>query len=126
VLLAERPEAVGRPFFLASRQRTTLEEIEREVARALGVAARTVPLPPRALAAAAWAADLVSSATRRRLPLNRKLARQLLAPGWTCHPDRAERLLGFSAPTTMADSISRAARFYREQGWLGPTPHTGR
>ncbi len=84
------------------------------MAHALGVRPRTVPVPPALLTALAWGADAVSNTTSRKLPLNRKLARQLLAPGWTCCADKAERLLGFSAPTPLATSVARSARYYRE------------
>jgi nucleoside-diphosphate-sugar epimerase len=118
VLLGERPEASGEAFFLASPERTSVEGLQREVARALGISPRTVPVPGPALSALAWAADAVTAATGRKLPLNRKLARQVLAPGWTCRTDKAERLLGFSAQTRLADSIARSARYYRARGWL--------
>jgi nucleoside-diphosphate-sugar epimerase len=117
-LIGERPEAIGEAFFIASPERTTVVDLQREVARALGVGAREVPVPAAALGAAAWLADGVTRVTGRRLPLNRKLARQVLAPGWTCATDKAEALLGFHAGTTLADSVARSARFYREQGWL--------
>jgi nucleoside-diphosphate-sugar epimerase len=118
VLLGLRPEAVGEAFFLASPERTSVEGLQREAARALGISPRAVPVPGPALSALAWAADAVTGATGWRLPLNRKLARQVLAPGWTCWTDKAERLLGFSAPTRLADSLERSARYYRAQGWL--------
>ena len=117
-LLADRPEAVGQAFFLASREPTSVEGLQREVARALAIEPRTVPVPAALLRAMAWAADGLSLATGRKLPLNRKLARQLLAPGWTCRADKAERLLGFAARTPLSESIARAARSYLEQGWL--------
>jgi nucleoside-diphosphate-sugar epimerase len=116
VLLGERPEAAGETFFLASRERTTFEQLQREVARALGVRPRTLPIPPVVLTGLAWAADAVSKTSGHRLPLNRKLARQLLAPGWTCCTDKAQRLLDFSAPTPLAESVAGAARYYREHG----------
>ena len=117
-LLGERPEAVGESFFLASPQRTSVEALQREVARAMGVRTRTVPLPPAVLDGLSWVADGLSTITGRKLPLNRKLARQVLAPGWTCRTDKAERLLGFSAVTAIADSVARSVKFYREHGWL--------
>lgn len=118
LLLAERPEAVGESFFLASRERTSIEGLQWEVARALGTTPRVIPIPPFALSAAGGLADLVTRLTGKKLPLNRKLARQVLAIGWTCEPDKAERLLGFSAPTPLSESIFRSASFYRQRGWL--------
>lgn len=118
ILLAERSEAVGESFFLASRERTSIEGLQWEVARALGTTPRVIPIPPFALTAAGGAADLFTRLTGKKLPLNRKLARQVLAIGWTCEIEKAERILGFSATTTLSDSISRSASFYRQRGWL--------
>jgi nucleoside-diphosphate-sugar epimerase len=118
LLLAERPEAVGEPFFLASPARTSAQELMLEAGRALGRRTRRLTVPPGLLRALARAADAVTDVTGRRLPLNRKLAAQVLAPGWACDPGKARARLGFEAATTLADSIGRAARWYVEHGWL--------
>ena len=118
LVLAEHPEAAGQSFFLASPERTDLESLQLEVARALGVRPRKVRLGPSILRAAAAVADVVSLVTGARLPLNRKLAAQLLAPGWTCDPAKARRVLGFEAGVSLGQSVARTARWYKEQGWL--------
>jgi len=118
LLLAEREEALGQAFFVAGPEHYSLEQIQDIGASALGVHPRTVRLSPMVLKALAAAADGVTRATGRRLPLNRKLARQLLAPAWTCSGAKAECLLGFRPRRNVADSIERSARWYREQGWL--------
>ena len=118
ILLAERPEAAGEAFFLASPETTTAAGLMAEAARALGVRARHVPIPAPLLRAVAAVADVVTKPTGRRLPLNRKLAAQILAPGWVCDPSKARDRLGFEARTSLADSISRAARWYVERGWI--------
>ncbi len=118
LLLAERPEAIGESFFLAHPERTDLEALQREAARALGVRAHTARVPAWALRAAAAVADVASRATGRRLPLNRKLVEQVLAPGWACDPEKARRILGFEAKVPLAESMARAARWYQEQNWL--------
>jgi nucleoside-diphosphate-sugar epimerase len=118
VLLAERPEAVGEPFFLAHVQRTDLEGLQQETARALGVRTRTVRLPETLLRAAGSGADVASRLLGRRLAFNRKLIEQVVAPGWTCETGKARRLLGFEAVIGLAESVGRSARWYEEQGWL--------
>ncbi len=118
LLLAEREEALGQAFFVAGPRPLTLEELQDIGAQELGVRPRTVRLPPAVLKALAATADVVTRATGRKLPLNRKLARQLLAPAWTCSGAKAERLLGFQTRRDVVDSIRRSARWYREQGWL--------
>ena len=117
-LLAERPEAVGEVFFLAAPEPTTAQGLMLEAARALGVRARRLTVPAPLLRAAARAADAISDATGRRLPLNRKLVAQVLAPGWQCNPAKARQRLGFVAGTSLSQSIDRATSWYRAQGWL--------
>jgi len=117
VLLATKAEAVGQSFFV-SHQTATMEALQDEVARALGKRVFTLHVPRTALKAMGAAADLVSRATGKHLPINRKLAQQLLVPGWTCSTAKAKERLGFEAKTPIAESIDRAARGYRDAGWL--------
>jgi len=118
LLLADRPEAVGEAFFLASDERTTAQGLMLAAAAALGVEARRIDVPGPLLSGAAALADVISRVTRKPLPLNRKLARQLLAPGWVCDTAKARARLGFSATTPLAESMARAAGWYLEHGWL--------
>jgi nucleoside-diphosphate-sugar epimerase len=118
LLVAERDEALGQAFFVGHPQPLTLEALQGLVAEALGVRPRTLRLSPSMLTALASVADGVTHLTGRRLPLNRKFAQQLLAPGWTCSSDKAERLLGFRATRDPADAIRRGAHWYKEHGWL--------
>jgi nucleoside-diphosphate-sugar epimerase len=116
--LAEHPRAAGETFFLASPDRTDVVGLQRAIAEALGVRARELPVPPAALRAAAALADAVTNATGRKLPLNRKLARQVLAEGWTCRVEKALETLGFEARTPLAESLAAAAASYRAAGLL--------
>jgi nucleoside-diphosphate-sugar epimerase len=75
-------------------------------------------VPAALLRGAASAAELASRASGRKLPLNRKLAAQVLAPGWVCDPTKARERLGFTARTSLSESIDRAARWYRVNGLL--------
>lgn len=117
ILLATRPEAIGQSFFL-SHEEATIAQVQDLAAAALGKRPITVPLPQAVFRALGGAADLVSRATGRHLPLNRKMVQQLLVPGWTCSTAKARARLGFAARIPMAESIARSARDYRERGWL--------
>ena len=117
-LLATHPGAVGQAFFLASAERTSIEGLQHEVARALGIRARALRIPPPLLRGAGSLADVASRILGRHLPLNRKLAEQVLAPGWVCDTGKAARLLGFEARIGLAESIRRSAAWYREVGWI--------
>ena len=118
VLLAERPEAVGEAFFCPGPGTTTLEDIQDTGAAALGVHPRTLSLAPWVLRALAAAADVISRATGRPLPLNRKLAQQLLAPAWTCSGEKAAQRLGWRPRVSVQESIARSAAWYASEGWL--------
>jgi len=118
VLLAERPEAVGETFFAPGPDETTLEEIQSLGAAVLGVRPRTLRLSPARLRALAAMADGFSRLTGMHLPLNRKLARQLLAPAWTCSGEKARARLGWSPRIDARTSIARSAAWYQAHGWL--------
>jgi dihydroflavonol-4-reductase len=118
ILLSERPEAVGEAFFCPGPSTTTLEDIQDTGAQVLGLHPRTVHLSPRVLRTLAAGADLISRATGRHLALNRKLARQLLAPAWTCSGEKAASRLGWRARVGVQESIARSAAWYSSEGWL--------
>ncbi len=118
LLQADRPEAIGQAFFCASEQATTVQAMMEMIADALGLRARTLYLPERVLSAAGALADVISDRTGRKLPLNRKLARQLLAPGWVCSIEKAKRSLGYAPTRSLRESIDRSAKSYVELGWL--------
>ncbi len=118
VLQGERPEAVGEAFFCSSAQTESVESLMTYIAEVLGARARVVPLPESVLRGAGAVADVLSTASGRKLPLNRKLASQLLAPGWTCSTEKATRLLGFTAKRSVRDSVRRSGEWYRAHGWL--------
>lgn len=118
LLQADRVEAIGQAFFCASDETETVEELMRTVAQVLQLHPRTLTVPPWLLSTLGSAADVLTNLTGRKLPLNRKLARQLLAPGWTCRIDKARRLLGYAPRRTIADSLKRSAESYLALGWL--------
>lgn len=117
-LLGEHPRAVGQAFFLASRDRTSVWGLQRAIASALGVRVREAPIPQAVLRGAAAVAEVATRVTGRKLPLNRKLAKQILAPGWTCDTAKARAVLAFDAPTPLHESLARAAEAYRAAGSL--------
>ncbi len=119
LLQGTRKEAVGRGLLRSSDEAITLEQLMTFIAADLDVHARTVPVPPSALRMLGTAADLASTrAAGKKLPLNRKVARQLLAPGWTCSIEKAKALLGYRPKVTVAESLKRSCDFYLQQGWL--------
>ncbi len=118
LLQADLPAAVGEAFFCASDESTTVEAMMRSIGEALHVTTHAVPVPDVVLRSLAAVADVVTNTTGRKLPLNKKLARQLLAPGWVCSTEKARRVLGFGPTWTIAQSLQRSADSYVAEGWL--------
>jgi len=118
LLLADHPAARGQAFFLASPELTDARALQLAVAHSLGVKAQPVTVPGFAVRALAEASEAFRALTGRRLPLNRKLAAQVLAPGWVCDPAKARQLLGFEAGTPLSESVRRSVEWYRAEGLL--------
>ncbi len=118
LLQGELPQANGEAFFSSSTEAMTVEALMRLVAELFHYSVRTVPMPEGVLRALGATADLVSKVSGHKLPLNRKLARQLLAPGWSCRIDKAETVLGFRPKRTVRDALKRSGESYLAAGWL--------
>lgn len=118
MLLATHDRALGESFFAAADGTLTAEKLMRLAADEMHWPAKTVPVPGPLLRGVGFAADVVTRLSGKKLPINRKLVRQLLAPGWVCSNEKAKRLLGFRPTRTLEDSVRRSARWYVEQGWL--------
>ena len=119
LLLATRPEAVGQAFFAPRAGSTRRSRRSRTLgAEVLGVRTRTLRLSPGRLRGLAAMADGFSKLTGKHLPLNRKLARQLLAAAWTCSGEKARERLGWVPRIDARTSIARSAAWYQAHGWL--------
>ncbi len=118
MLQATMPEAVGEAFFCASNEALTLDELMREVCSILKIRGRNIVVPPLVLRAVGEVADRLSNHLGRKLPINRKLVSQLLAPGWICSAEKATRLLQFTARRSVQASLRRSVESYVQAGWL--------
>ncbi len=114
--MAESDAALGEAFFIAAEPPLSLAELQDIGAEALGIRLKTLYLPQPVLWTLATAADGVSRVSGHRLPLNRKLARQLTAPSWACSIEKAGRLLGWTPKVPIRESVAAAARWYRDAG----------
>ena len=121
ILQSEHPAASGESFFCSSGEAMTVEELMRVFARALGYErSRRILLPPLLLHGVASVADFLAALGIAKAPLNRKLAKQLTAPGWNCSIDKARQRLGFSPSVPLRTSVERSVAGYVAEGLLVP------
>jgi nucleoside-diphosphate-sugar epimerase len=117
LLALERPEAIGRIFFLGHPDTLTWSELAAAIGRAVGRRPIVLHLPAPLLRAAAAAAELVGGAGRAG-QLDRRRARDLLERAWTCRVDRLREDLGWSPEFDAERGLRQTAEWYRQAGWL--------
>ena len=108
----------GRVYHVAEPRIRPWSEVAALIARAVGRVPVGVPIPRSLLRFAALMSETGARATGRATIFNREKVRELLAPGWICTTDRAERELGFVASTPLEEGIRETAEWYRHEGWL--------
>ena len=113
-----REEAFGRIYHVAAEPPCAAAEFAQTLARAMGTRAHTVSVPGPVLYVACIGQEWMARWRRRPHMLNRQKLAELRAPGWVCATDRIREDLGFAAPTPLADGVTRAADWYRKQGWF--------
>lgn len=89
-------------------ERTDTDALMRVLAAGVGCGPpRLVGVPDVALHAASVAADFWSRARRRPAYFSRDKAKEICAVGWVADPVPAERLLGWTATTTLAQGVAQ-------------------
>jgi nucleoside-diphosphate-sugar epimerase len=118
ILAAERPEAVGRTYFVTGETAVTWRGLYEEVARAASSRPIQLQVPLPAVRIAAHAGDLVSSLTGRATMLNRNKAALARARWWLCDPSAAREELGWQPDIGFQQGVRDAYLWYVEAGWL--------
>ncbi|HUF13338.1 MAG TPA: NAD-dependent epimerase/dehydratase family protein [Longimicrobiales bacterium] len=93
-------------------------EVADMVARAVGTDPVRVRVPHALLRGAAALSEAIARLTGRATIFNRDKVLELIAPGWICTTERAERELGFRAAIPLERGIPETAAWYRTEGWL--------
>jgi nucleoside-diphosphate-sugar epimerase len=77
-----------------------------------------VKVPAASIAAAGAVSEAFCRIIGKAAIFNRDKARELLASGWLCETEAAERDLGFIAETPLERGLTDTAKWYRTHGWL--------
>jgi dihydroflavonol-4-reductase len=123
LLCGDRSEAIGEVFLLAGPEAPTLNEIVATAADAMGVARPRLRIPVWPVYTAGWLCEAVCVPLRIDPPLHRRRV------GFFTHHrefdiSKARRLLGYVPRVSVAEGITRTARWYADQGLIAPLPLT--
>jgi nucleoside-diphosphate-sugar epimerase len=109
--------AVGT-FHVGAEPPCTDEEFMEEIAAQLRCRPVRLRIPRVGLYLASVIQEILSLATGRPNMLSRQKLPELLAPGWVCSTGKIRKDLGFTAPTSLKEGVSRTIEWYRGEGWL--------
>jgi nucleoside-diphosphate-sugar epimerase len=110
-------EAVGECFHLAGRQPVALAALAEAIARAGGTRMPRGHIPLPAAHAVAVVGDRLPSNLKRSAPLTRSRL-EFLTHSRVYDVTKAERVLGFAAPTDLPTGTARSMAWYRDEGYL--------
>lgn len=114
---AVRPEAVGEAFNIAGREPVTLRELAQAIATAIGSPPPRGWIPMPLAQTVALLGDALPSAMRHRAPLTSSRL-DFLTHSRMYTVTKAQRLLGFTAETSLAEGLAQTAKWYRDEGLL--------
>lgn len=119
VMTAESPAAVGETFFITSPKGYSWDELSVVAAGVLGIGnVRKISLPKQLMRLFGFVAGLAGSITGRPGFLNPDKVNEMVQDYWVCSPEKAERLLGFTASVSLEEGMRSTIGWYKEQGWL--------
>ncbi len=121
LLCARQPAAVGECFHVAGPEPVTLAGLANEIAAAAGTQPPRGRIPLSAARALALAGDLLPAGLQRSAPLTSNRL-DFLTHSRVYQVDKARRLLGFTAATTLQTGIRKTVDWYRGHGHLPARP----
>lgn len=118
ISLSAFADPVTGTYHVAGPTAYTWVEILGLMARACGRKGWTLPVPMTMLRAAGAAGGGIARALGRPTIFDGDKVRELLAPGWLCETQSAERVFGFRASIPLDEGFAETAAWYRMRGWI--------
>jgi nucleoside-diphosphate-sugar epimerase len=117
--IASHDTLTSRCYYVASHEEFSDVTLLQEAARCLRAKGFSLPLPQAIVRAASAVVDS-SPPLRIKLPsLTRDRVREILADRWVVNPSLFESETGWSAKSTLRESLAGAHQFYQSAGLLG-------
>jgi nucleoside-diphosphate-sugar epimerase len=120
ILAAAAAERPGGVLHLGEPEPTEMRALVAALAKAGGVRARVVPVPPALVRALGLAGDAAQRLGFRNVAMTGDKARELLARHWSARTEGSLRALGVAGYVRFLDGASATWAWYRQHRWL---PH---
>jgi nucleoside-diphosphate-sugar epimerase len=117
-LAAAMAEGVSGTYHIADPDVYPWREVLELIALSVGRRGRKIPIPQPLLRIAGVVNGTLGRVSGHPQVFDSDKVRELLAPGWLCETEAAERDLGFKAATSLEEGLRETAAWYRDQGWL--------
>jgi len=121
LLLGENPNALGETFILAGPRYTSINELVRLVAGAVGVQPPRRRLPLAPLLAAAWSCETLCRPLGIEPPLHLRRC-DFFHKERGFNTDKAAKLVGYQPRIDLEEGLRRTAQWYFEHGYLRARP----
>jgi nucleoside-diphosphate-sugar epimerase len=118
ILAAGSGECVGRVLHVGDPVPQRMDEVLRALARAGGVSARIVPVPPALVRLGGLGGDLLHRFGFRSVALTSDKARELLARHWSASTAESLRALRLEGFVPFSSGAAATWAWYRDQGIL--------
>jgi nucleoside-diphosphate-sugar epimerase len=119
LLAADRPEAVGRTYFVANDTPTSWRDLYEEMGRVAGTSPlATARVPLMALRLAGVVGDAVSLLTGWHTLANGNKTMLARPRWWVCDASRARAELGWTQEVPLQRGLRETYLWYRRAGWL--------
>jgi nucleoside-diphosphate-sugar epimerase len=117
VRAATRPEAAGEVFTIAGEKYTTLNDLVKLVADAVGVKRREIHIPLTPVMVAAVLCERVFRSIGKRPPLYPRRA-EFFVLNRAFSIEKARRLLGYEPKVSLEEGLRRTADWYKSEGLI--------
>ena len=118
VSAGEHEAAAGQVFHAAHREIVQSRDVSRAAGAAMGKRPVVLPVPGLVASAVVGVIERVAAATGQRTVLTTERLAEFLAPSWLLDVEKAERLLGWKAATSLSEGMKETGEWYRANGWL--------
>lgn len=118
ILVAGLAEVPAQAVFNLTSGAVSWLELGQRILTALDRPGRVLRLPEAAIRLAGHGADWLARLRGKPEIFSSQKVIEMLADGWVASPDKAARLLGWTAPTPLDQALAATVRWYRTHGWL--------